>query len=268
MSHLDDIQLGAILDGESSEGREHLGRCALCRGELDALRRLETLLQVGRAGGGARRRRLWIPVSIAAGILFAVALSLMQPPPPRSGVEIAVASESDRIQALADLLESEDPRVQISAAKALARIQSAHVREILLASRAAQGYVGGEIDLLAPSAYVDASDDLADGLKAVVDHPDYRDFVLSEFPRVDLLAVIKSNDPELQAQAVVLILKTRNPRFTLVELIELIDVPALRDKILQILPKATDEDFGADTERWRELIRTKYAGRKSFSEES
>jgi hypothetical protein len=200
MNHLSDLELSAILDGEERDERGHLRLCARCRGELEALGRLERLLR-------APRRLRWKGAAAAAVLL---ALLWMQAPPP---------------------------------APAPAEARRAPVQE-------------EEVDLLAPSPYDDPNDDWAEALEAAAQQPGYREFVRRELPRADLMKLLTSADPELQSDAVVLISKTRNPRFDVVELIQLMDAPALREPLMRVLPKLTGRDFGSDAGLWKAHLRS------------
>lgn len=290
MTHLNDDDLSALLDGEQTAGREHLDACGECLASFRRLQKLEGVLlrDTGEAAPpadatvNAVRRRLrpvaagwaWIPVAAAAAILLTT-LPRVQPPatPPSDPTPAAelvaayvgtedpaladriVAKGDDGIRALADMLSSDDPMHQIAAAKLLGRFEGESVREILLASRAAAGYAGDEMDLLAPEPFAQPDDDLGTALLNVSDVPDYSDLVEFELPRADLMAALKSDNPELQEGAVVIILKSRNPRFEVADLIEMMDAPVLKKKLLRILPELTGEDHGDDAEAWKDALR-------------
>lgn len=286
MTHLTDEALSALLDGEQTEGRDHLDACGACRASLEQLRKLEAVLQrdTGEAAPaadrtvGAVRRRLkpvsagwaWIPLAAAAALLVIALPVTTRPPDPTPAADLVaryvqtedraladriVAKGDDGIRALADMLSAEDPMHQIAAAKLLGRFEGESVREILLASRAAAGYAGDEVDLLAPAPYAEPDSDIGPALLAVSHSPDYADMVEIELPKADLLAALKSEIPELQEGAVVIILKSRNPRFTVEEVIDMMDAPKLKEKLLQILPDLTGEDHGDDVEAWKEALR-------------
>ena len=287
MTHLTDDDLSALLDEEQTEGRAHLDACADCLRAFEELQKLEGMLQrdSGEAAPPADttvtavRRRLrrapagwaWIPLAAAAAALLVMTLPNVRPPAPQTpAAELVaeyvrtedpalgdriVARGDEGIRALADMLLAEDPMHQIAAAKLLGRFHGESVRKILLASQAAYGNEGDEVDLLAPEPYADPEDDLREALLTVATLPEYADMVEIELPRADLLAALKSDNPELEEGAVVIILKSRNPRFDVADMIEMMDAPKLKAKLLKILPELTGEDHGEDTEAWKDALR-------------
>lgn len=233
MKHLEDQELGALLDGESRDGIDHVASCDRCREGLQTLARLEGVLTAA-----VSRRRWWrAPMAAAAAaLLFAAVWSLG----PR---------ETPSLDSVVRLLESGTPAQKREAARMLARFP----REAVLASPLARGHA--EVDVLGPSAHPDPADDWGRALTAVAGDPGYRDFVRAELPRADLMQLLTSKDPELQERAVVIMTKTRHPRFDVVDLIPLLDVPALQRQLLEVLPKVTGRRYDGDPVRWKAYLR-------------
>jgi hypothetical protein len=288
MNHLSPDDLSALLDGEQEEGRAHLEACERCRAEWVVLGRLESLMRAGRAACapapeavvaavrrrlGGPRRASWRPAAlVAAAALFAAALwrlGAAGEPPVADLVEMyalkgnpeaaraIVARGTEGLRGLAELLDAPDARLQAAAVELFGRFDPEQARRVLLARESDRG----PIDLLARSPYADSNDDLGLGLRQAARLPGHRRFALEELARADLMAGLTSEDPELQQRAVVWISKTRNPRFGAAEMIELMDQPVLRQKLLQILPRATGQDFGEDAEQWKAYLRRVAASR-------
>jgi hypothetical protein len=99
--------------------------------------------------------------------------------------------------------------------------------------------------------------------------PEYREFAVNNLWRVDLMALLRSEDPLLQQKALEILILLRekyqlNLRLEVPELIELLDSPALRDKSLESLRAISGQDFGLRPELWTQWWDRARARRDTF----